>query len=365
MESGLYPWTCEDPTLRPPSGAPSIRTLPKPLVDLFEEEFKDQRGEAADHTRLETWFEMFDQVYQKLICCSIDPDHWYLSGSEGCPWCNQKLTTAEIVRIKAPQAREFSFVLLLMTPKVAGLLQERNKRRRTKNSIRAESSRWATIPLPSERIIYTQFPRQQGRPTLSSGEGQQYQPVWHTRSCIECIHPPDKSKGDQENTRLIPLGYISEKSTPQTPGMDEITLIDEMMWVSTMDRLRGEEIGQIGKKRRVKSHDRISRKRPVEIMLFPIDIPYPENTSGDPVLSEEDLPNHGEQSHKRRKRLRIRARLQTLLRDFIGGAESDQPSCEPDESGSIHVPGSEEAQQAKYQKVTAKEEDHDLHSLNR
>nr|WP_319539944.1 hypothetical protein [uncultured Methanospirillum sp.] len=365
MASGLYPWTHEDPTLRPPSGAPSIKTLPKPLVDLFEEEFKDRKGDGTDHTRMETWFEVFDQVYRGLICCTRDPDHWYLSSSDGCPWCNQKLTTAEIVHIRAPQKSRYSIVLLLMAPKVAGLLQERYRRRRTRNPVRTESSRWATIPLPPERIIYTLLPRQCGRPTLGSGEGQQYQPVWYTRSCIACVHPPEKPKGDQDETHLVPLSCIPEMIPPPTPGMDEITLIDEMIWVSAMDRLRGEGIDQTGKKRRTKAHEITHRKRPVEIMLFPIDLPFTENRSGEIEVSEEVLPNQGEQSHKRRKRLRIRARLQTLLRDFIGVAESEEPSCEPDESGSIRVPGSEDAQQTKHQKVAAKEEDHDLHSLDR
>jgi|GEM_PF-1676196 len=365
MASGLYPWTREDPTLRPPPGTPSIRVLPKPLVDLFEEEFGDRRGDETDWTGIETWFETLDQVYRGLICCTKDPDHWYLSGPDGCPWCDQKITKAEAVHITAPHKSIYQIILRLMAPKIAGLLLERNRHRRIHNPKRSESPRWKTIPLPNENINWILLPIMRRIPTLMSGEGHQNLPVCYTRPYLACIRPPEKPKGDHGSTHLIPLNEKNPITSTPNWGMDEITILDEMIWVSTMDRFRGEGIGQRGKKQRARVQEKTHRRRPVEIMLYPIDLPFTDNESKGIEEKEQVLTGQGEPSHKRRKKLRIRARLQTILRDFIGVPESDQPSCEPFESGSVPVSGPEETQEAKHQKVTTEEEDHDLHTLNR
>jgi hypothetical protein len=367
MASGLYPWSNEDHTLRPPPQAPPIRTLPKPLIDLFDVEFQELKGDSRDNKKIETWFKVLDQVFQQLVCCDSNPDHWYLPDSKGCPWCNLNYRKSGHVYIYTKQQILSPVIFLLMAPKVAGLLQERNRRRRPKVSTRAEPSRWVTIPLPSERITRILLPKKNCILTLGSGKGMRYLPVQYTRPWIVCIHRSDDPKRDLKiQMHLKLLDENSEMIHPiSIQGMNDITLIDEMIWVSTMDRLRGEGIGQPRKKIRIKTREKTQRRRPIEVMLYPIDLHIPEKAINESDTSKQVISNQVKPTSKRGARTRIRSRLQTILKDFIWGGDLDQSPSVPDENSSIHIPGSEEAHKTKNQKVTSEEEDHNLHSLDR
>ncbi|HWQ64106.1 MAG TPA: hypothetical protein VN429_06785 [Methanospirillum sp.] len=369
MAAGLYPWSDEDPALRPPPQAPSIRTLPKPLIDLFDVEFQELKADPRDNKKIETWFKVLDQVFQQLACCDSNPDHWYLPNSEGCPWCNLNYRKSGHFYIYTKQKNLSPVVFLLMAPKVAGLLQERNRRRRTRTrtSTRAEPPRWVTIPLPPERVTRILLPKKNCILTLGSGKGMRYLPIQYTRPWIACIHRSDDPKRDLKIQ--IHLKLQDENSEMIHPisiqGMDDITLVDEMRWVSTMDRLKGEGIGQPRKKIRIKTRDKTQRRRAIEVMLYPIDLHIPKKAIDESDISKQVISNQVKQTSKRGARTRIRSRLQTILKDFIWGGDLDLSPPVPDENSSIHTSGSEEAHKTKNKKVTSDEEDHNLHSLDR
>jgi DNA-binding helix-hairpin-helix protein with protein kinase domain len=328
MALGLYPWADENPTLRPPPGAPRIHTLPKALRDLFEKEFRDFQINSKDCISIETWFKTLDQIYQRLIGCTINPDHWFLPDPGGCPWCNTENTKCEGIPLSA---RRFTpcVCLLLMTPKVAGLLQERNRRRRTRSPTLVQVTRWNTIHLPSERVIRIQLPPCANLITLEPGPRVQNFPVWYGKPYLSGIilerFAEGSKRGNEEEAR-IPDPHCEEremKDTKVSQGMDDISLVDEMIWVSTMDRLRGEGIGQSRKRSRINTRDRSSGKRPIQIMLLPLNLPIPD-TAADKHEKPEFIQQVQERTiPKKRTRKGIRARLQTILRDFIGGEDSD------------------------------------------
>ncbi|PWR70136.1 hypothetical protein [Methanospirillum lacunae] len=366
MASGLYPWSDDDPALRPPPQAPPIRTLPKPLIDLFDEEFQEFKGDSQDNNNIETWFNVIDQVYKRLVCCDLNPDHWYLPDSEGCPWCNLNYLKSVPTSICLVQQIFSPVVFLLMAPKVAGLLQERNRRRRT-TSTRTEPPRWVTIPLPPERITRILLPKKNCILALGSGKKTRYLPVQYTRPWIACIHRSDDQEVDFKIQKdLKPRDKDSEMIHPIfIQGMEDITLVDEMIWVSMMDRLRGEGIGQPRRKIRTKTREKIQRRRPIEVMLYPIDLRIPEKAIDESDITNQVISNQVKPTSKRGARTRIRSRLQTILKDFIWGGDLDQSSPVSDENNSIHIPGSDEAHKTKNKKVTSEEKDHDLHSLDR
>lgn len=357
MASGLYPWSDDDPTLRPPPHAPSIRTLPKPLIDLFDEEFQEHKKDSLDSKRIETWFKLLDQVYRHLVCCNSNPDHWYLPDLAGCPWCHFGCQKSEHVCISTIEQTLSPAVFLLMAPRVAGLLQERNRHRRTQTSIHTEPTRWITIPLPPERIAQILLPKKNCILTLGSGNGKRYLPILYARPWITCIHRSDHQKGDLKNQKYLKIRVRDSEKIHPIPiqGMDDITLIDEMIWVSTMDRLRGEGIGQPRNRIRIKAREKTRRRRPIEIMLYPIDLDIRKKTITESDISRDDLSNQVKPISKRGARTRIRSRLQTILKDFIWGGDPDQSSPVPDDNDSVRVPGSEKAHKTKDQKITSEE----------
>lgn len=327
MTSGLYPWGHEDPELRPPPGAPPISILPQRLIDLFEQEFGDQDGFFPGVPGYETWFEALNQVYQELICCTIDPDHWYLPGLSGCPWCcqerDEQITGIHIgIPHKTPS---YIGILLIAPPRVAGLLTGRTRQRRRKIPMHLEASRWCTIPLPPERIICLLLPRFTEILSLPPEPGERHLPVVWRRQSVPCIlsdkNPVDttaKAGGGAPQPALMDGGREQEKIIESTwSGMDDVTLIDEMIWVSAMDRLRGEGIGQPKKKRGTGNRQPSLRRRPVQVMLLPLDLPI-EGEEKHPGDTDRDHPVAKRAARRKSAGKGIRGRLQTILRDFIG-----------------------------------------------
>ena len=162
MKAGMFPWIGSDPALTPPRGAPLFDILPARIRELFEEEFceKNQDLSLFNPEALVRWFEIFDQILGSLVCCTRDPDHWFIPGLSGCPWCNRSgrsgdaTIRAEPLLLPAPKMQ----ILLLRTTRIAGLLAIPGRCVRRDRVIRMSEPRWGVIPLPPERIIRTLLP---------------------------------------------------------------------------------------------------------------------------------------------------------------------------------------------------------------
>jgi len=174
----MYPWSESDQELAPPRTAPSINVLPKEIRDLFEKEFKEKEREVQSYQdgELSRWFEVLDRILRNLICCITDPDHWYLPGLVGCPWCQQtgikKVRTIRAVTRYLPAPR--GIVRLLSSPRIAGYLMMPGRYRRREVATRQIPSQWGVIPLPSERahrlllspLLVIFLPLKENRPIL-------------------------------------------------------------------------------------------------------------------------------------------------------------------------------------------------------
>jgi hypothetical protein len=106
----------------------------------------------------------------------------------------------------------------------------------------------------------------------------------------------------------VPLSLVCVQESPPFPGelspsiFPDISLIDEMRWYSAMDRLRGEEWARAKRKRMPRVRQ---VKCPVQVMLFPIDLPAP-------------VPGPGRIPSGRREKKGIRKKIQRILDDFMG-----------------------------------------------
>lgn len=327
MASGLYPWVDEDPGLRPPPGAPSISRLPDRLIELFKQEFRDQEGKLPGVSGYTIWFETLDQIYQELICCSLDPDHWYLPGLSGCPWCNQRTeeeTLAILPKIIHHVPSE-GVILLIGTRNVSGLLMERTGLRRNRIPTQSSVSPWRTIPLPPKRVNSRLFLDFLMLLTLPPESEEHNLPMVMKHQSVACILVKRRSPA-RPRDRTIPKIPLNKDTRDHDdllgsilPELNDISLIDEMIWVSTMDRLRGEGIGQPKIPRGSKTRQVSRRRRPIQIMLLPITLPIPEEEWDQPENSNQNNQSSRRKTSKKSIGKRIRGRLQTILRDFIRG----------------------------------------------
>lgn len=94
-----------------------------------------------------------------------------------------------------------------------------------------------------------------------------------------------------------------------------LSLIDEMILASTMDRLKGEGVRR--RKRRLNPvQNPRTRKIPIEIMLYPIYLPGVDETKSEPV---DECALRSEKSVKKRRSDRpLHKKIQKLILDFIG-----------------------------------------------
>ncbi len=98
----------------------------------------------------------------------------------------------------------------------------------------------------------------------------------------------------------------------------EISLIDEMILASTMERLRGEGIGLPKYQQGSRPREPSIKKRPIQIMLYPINLPWPSEERQSTIMQEGEDSALKKRAKKKGPGKGIRGRLQTFLRDFIG-----------------------------------------------
>lgn len=331
MKAGLYPWEYSGPRLSPPPGAPGIERIPGQIRDLFREEFTRKRSEEPggedEHppSGPDIWFDIIDQIFSFLFQCTKNPDHWYLPGEGSCPWCRTKISATNSLQkeIIAILPRPGLALPCLATPFIAGYLQIPRRFRRRIPAI-VSATRWITIPLSSEQVYYQLLPRPQLIPILPPVQKGGILLVRWQRQWLVCIpkrpaNMPEPQCMDQKEN--VPVPNLFNDAVLRF--RDEISLIDEMIWISTTDRLRGEGIGVQKQVKGTSSRRSYPRKKPVDIMLMPIDLPWYDES-----LSEEDITDPVPREVKKIARKKgtgkgIRGKLQSMLRDFLEPVSDD------------------------------------------
>jgi DNA-binding helix-hairpin-helix protein with protein kinase domain len=325
MKAGMYPWSGSDPDLTRPGAAPPIEILPGEIRDLFEREFGENDGKAPGDQagELSLWFGVLDRIFGNLVRCTSDPCHWYLPGYSGCPWCRQ-------IRIQQVMPIRAGILLLpaptgimhrLVTPRIAGYLSIPLRYRRQKGAVISVQTRWGVILLPSERIYQFLLPPASPLLFLPLTENRPVLLVPVRELRVSCILPVLVKKTVTDTDLVIEKGENSHftiygEFLPYS-SLD-ISLIDEMVLASTMDRLRGEGIGLPKNRKRNWPKQPSSRRRPVQVMLYPIDLPWPSEEMQSIVYPKK---KHQVKTHCVKQRgvgKGIRGRLKTIIRDFIG-----------------------------------------------
>lgn len=335
MKANLYPWAEPEPELRPHIQAPPKPTLPDSLWFIFDQEFRNYRDGKKDKVSPETWFSALDSVYRNLIRCTRHTDHWYLPGEHECPWCGpiHKQVTKDL-SLRVRQLPSAPALLCLMSPKLAGLLTMPSTPRKASPDT---SPRWRTIPLPAERRSCISLPA--GSVILALPPGKitfflvQYQRGW-----LICIQKPRTDLvaiQEISNASVSDQNRVPQEIYPYSEAVktfcQEITVIDEMRWISAMDRLRGEGIGQPRRRRKSGIRTTSPRRQLIQIMLHPIDIPWSEPEKIPEPFMATIQGEKKKKSGKQVNRKTIRGRLQTILRDFIG-SEPELPESSKDEN---------------------------------
>jgi hypothetical protein len=320
MKAGLYPWNGINPDIRPPQKAPDYQILPVDLRNLFENELLhtpiEEENDLTSHS-LTRCFTLFDTITTEIICCVENADHWYLPGFSGCPWCvsagRKKPCVSCTLLLAAPTHK----TLLLTENRVAGYLKMPKRFVRQQATPRVLISRWATIPLPCERFIRMLLPLQKPRYMLPL---QSSRPILLTpwkRSWL-VIYPQNVVEPIISETKE---GFYETISISITIDSDclhcDMSLIDEMIWTSTMDRLKGEGIG-LPKRKRIPLKPATRRRQPVQIMIPPMYLPWPKDAKDDMSGNKEIATKEVNKAKKKGPGKGIRGKLKTLLRDLVG-----------------------------------------------
>jgi DNA-binding helix-hairpin-helix protein with protein kinase domain len=323
MKARMYPWNRSDPDLGIPKGAPSIEIIPQEILIQIEKVFLNVDWNASGNQEIDQihWLKILDKILGDLICCTTNPDHWYIPGISGCPWCKQvqlnERETGAATFLPAQKIRCF----LLTSPRISGFLMIPSRYRRKQVPCVPATSRWAVIHLPSIRIIRVLlplphttmfFPLIKIRPVLL---------IPWKRPWIRCIPFIETRIVAVTSVHALEVyglwqnevtGIEEKDSRTLKPGL---SLIDEMILTSTMDKLRGEGIGMKKPRWRIMKQVRSSGRKPVQIMLLPLYIPWPEESSPENIV-EKSTPDRKEVRIKGPGK-RIKNRLQKIFQDFV------------------------------------------------
>lgn len=325
MKAGLYPWKNPGPHLSPPPGAPPIETIPGEIRSLFHDEFignlVEGRNGGVSRVGPGIWFEVLDRIFSSLIPCPADPDHWHLP-PEPCPWCRIILKRTALHRtgsvLYLPVLRP---VPRLETVSISGYLMLPWRFRRP---VQTEpcATPWGVILLPAERtrLLMLSGPGQIKKLTCGI-RGKILLVPWKKTWIIPIGNP--FSRAGSEHV-IVPVDQIISEPDEGVAlsAIDDISLIDEMIWTSTIDRLRGEGIG-LRRPKMWRPHHPGQRKRPVIIMLMPLYLPDEQTADRKEVPAKEPACQMKKRTRKKGKGKGIRGKIQSMLRDFFEPVPED------------------------------------------
>ncbi|HWQ65810.1 MAG TPA: hypothetical protein VN372_02950 [Methanospirillum sp.] len=217
---------------------PSIRILPKPLKELIISWYT--AGCVQSKQSEQKWFLILDEIFGSLISCPSDPDHWYHPGETRCPWCHPEEATVVSVTFVQPAIDLFR----LETRPCVGYLTEGRSTEQRRVRQTDTTPRWTTIPLPARFIRWILLQPISPFILLTSGSNSGYLMIPFCQQVpqatgmliapcrgfqIRDIDPSDERDTHKESDVLSLL-------------IHDMSIIDEMILVSSMERLKGEGI---------------------------------------------------------------------------------------------------------------------------
>lgn len=242
--------------LRIPNNSPGPETLPIPLRRIIFGTPEEQSKNLL--INLQEWFKSFDLTIWSLVPCHQDPDHWYPVIPGWCPRCNQNGPWMRLLRGQE--------TLMLLPGRIAGhLVQGKFSRRERVLAFRINKA-------PSETcLVIIIYPEIHPRFQVRGYQHPKLSPYVPMGSSIQTF---------SNNVALVSLCSISHSlvlyKEEEIPDIIQkahlflpyISLIDEIRWVSDLERMKGSLFPRLIKQQKI---SRRGAKRSYEIMIFPGD----------------------------------------------------------------------------------------------
>ena len=93
IRNGYFPFYESKSGITIPVYAPSLDSLPKNLQNLFVRTFVDGYHNPAARVGTQEWVAVLKGLLHRVICCSLEPRHYYFDCLDHCPLCqvNQRI----------------------------------------------------------------------------------------------------------------------------------------------------------------------------------------------------------------------------------------------------------------------------------
>lgn len=255
LMDGYLPGTCQQPCQKPTRHA-SPEALPIPIRMILFKRTEDNDQNLLNV--LQEWFRVFDLSVWSLVPCHQDPEHWYPVIPGYCPWCNPVSPWKRLLKGKEP--------IRLLPGTVTGyLIQGKNSRRERAKSLRKEKA-------PSQTLLVIIM-----YPEMHPG----YQVTGYQQPKLSAYFPTKSSLQNSTNElALVSLHRISRSLMQYKPDgvivttlfiplfLPYISLIDEMRWVSELEKMKGCLLPRLIKQQKT---SRRGSKKSFEIMILPGD----------------------------------------------------------------------------------------------
>ncbi len=266
---------------------PSPDRIPFPMRSIFSGS-QDCSGSLEDI--LSCWFERSEHAFLSLVSCPADPDHWFCTYPGLCPFCYPDQSARLLL---APRPRccilPTRVVFLLSAPVHTVRHLKRGRVQRDRIVI-------PVIPLP----FCMTFPlRISARfiPILAARNGDMVLlPVCYTRSLPICI--PSMTSALVIIPPLFSLEALILKRF-------DISLIDEMRWVSSLEQMKGNFFPRLVRVKRVR---RQYVRKTISVMLFPGFFEKPAKPA----------PSKGKKGKKGKTKGHLSKKLAEFIEEFFG-----------------------------------------------
>jgi DNA-binding helix-hairpin-helix protein with protein kinase domain len=83
--------------MEPPPHVPTLVSLSPAIASLFERAFSQQATNGRARPTPSEWIAALDAVAKQLVRCKSEPNHFYVSASPSCPWCEVEHATGVIL----------------------------------------------------------------------------------------------------------------------------------------------------------------------------------------------------------------------------------------------------------------------------
>lgn len=288
MMDGCNPNQVSDRLLRSrPGYVPSPDRIPFPMRHIF--------SEIPDITRpieeiISRWFTRSDDAFISLISCQTDPDHWFSFFPGICPFCHPDhfsylLQGPTHVRLYLP----ISVLFLLSAP----VHTVRHLKRRR---IQMERVTIPVIFLPFCNKRLLQIPGRYIHALAARNSNNVFLPVCHKRLLPACI--------PRMTVALVIIPKVFSLEAMILKKFD-VSLIDEMRWVSSLEQMKGNFFPRLVRMKRVR---RCYVRKTISIMLLPGYFEIPKK----PVTSKENKGKKGKPKGNLSKK------LSDFIEDFFG-----------------------------------------------